>query len=235
MYTTVLNGKDYEVLEILISLHASSSQPVILDTTYGGGVMWKKCSFQPHERIDIREELEGLTRVLDFSELHTVFQKEFDVIVFDPPHLPGDAANELSSSPMISYYGLKTMSKDSDNVNHLFRNFLVSAKQVLNKEGIILAKIADLTHNHRYQWQHVDFINACFELEMQPCDLMIKVDPAGGNLKSSKWQNQYHLRKSHCYWIVVRHGGSCERKRREVISGLSFTKNDMISMFDVDF
>jgi hypothetical protein len=47
----------------------------------------------------------------------------------------------------------------------------------------VLAKIADLVHNHRYQWQQVDFINAVREVGMTPCDMMIKCDPCAGNLE----------------------------------------------------
>ena len=86
---------------------------------------------------------------------------------------------------------------------------------VLKIGGIVLAKIADIVHNHHYQWQQVDFINAVREVGMTPCDMMIKCDPCAGSLQSSKWNNVKHLRKAHCYWIVVRNSKRCEVKKNE--------------------
>ena len=97
-----------------------------------------------------------------------------------------------------------------DHVNDLFTPFLLEAQRVLRPRGIVVAKIADLVHNHLYQWQHVEFINAATALGMNPCDVAIKVDPASGNLASSKWKRVLHLRRAHLYWIVVRADGSCE-------------------------
>lgn len=59
----------------------------------------------------------------------------------------------------------------------------------------------------------VAFIEAAKSVDgLTPCDLVVKVDPCGGNLKSSKWESAHHLRNQHCYWIVVRKG-RCERKK----------------------
>jgi hypothetical protein len=46
---------------------------------------------------------------------------------------------------------------------------------------------------------------------MTPCDMLIKRDPAGGNLKSSKWKTVHHLKRVHSYFIVARKG-RCERR-----------------------
>jgi len=81
---------------------------------------------------------------------------------------------------------------------------------VITRIGIVIAKIADFVHNHRYQWSHVAFINAVNEAGMTACDVVVKIDPAASNLKSSKWQNVKHFRRGHCYWIVVRNSLKCE-------------------------
>ena len=106
------------------------------------------------------------------------------------------------------------MGRDGDNVGELFEPFLKDASRVLKPGGIILAKVADLVHNHRYHFQHVMFINAVQSCGMTPCDLMIKCDPNAGNLKSSKWESVKHFRKAHCYWIVVRNSDRCEVKKK---------------------
>lgn len=207
MIKSVLYGKDYEALNILIPLHANP-HPHILDCTWGKGTMWRGCNYQPDVATDI-QKLPGSTGQADFTQLHTIFAPRFDVVVFDPPHLPSAAASQHSTCPMIDRFGLDH-STDGDNVSSFFEPALVSIKQVLVSNGIVLVKIADLVHNHVYQWQHIEVILAGRKAGLTPCDMLIKCDPAAGNLISSKWQNQHHLRKAHCYWIVFRKGG-CER------------------------
>lgn len=100
--------------------------------------------------------------------------KLFDVMVFDPPHLPANAASTNSSKIWEKTYGITADDelRKCNNISNLFLPFLKEAKRVLVKEGIILAKIADIVHNHKYQWHHVDFINASKEVEMTPCDML---------------------------------------------------------------
>jgi SAM-dependent methyltransferase len=211
-HKTVLNGHDYEAIDILMEIHCGLENPLILDCTHNSGKMWKKSSFKPI-RSDINPEF-PVDLVADF--MHMPFlDKTFDVVVFDPPHLPTNVGSSgIMSNIWGKTYGITTDDKyrEGDNVSPMFDPFLIEAKRVLKTEGIILAKIADLINNHRYQWQHVDFINACRVNNMIPCDMMIKCDPSAGNLMSSKWKNVKHLRKAHSYWLVVRVNGRCEKK-----------------------
>lgn len=203
---------DAEALERLILIH-SPQPPKILDCTYGLGKIWEECPFFPEGRMDIRH-LDGVNTVGDFAIMDGVRDNSFNTLVFDPPHLPVHAASEHSSRIWEHRYGItgEGEGREGDNVVGLFRPFLLQAKRVLIDDGIVLAKIADIVHNHRYQWQHVSFIQKAMEIGMTPCDMIVKCDPKAGNLKSSKWKRQYHLRKAHCYWIVVRNSGRCERE-----------------------
>lgn len=205
---TILNGRDFEALNLLIPMYACES-PKILDSTYNTGKMWKGTSFKPH-RMDIDERL-AVDTVADFTAMPFT-DASFDVIVFDPPHLPVAAASAGSSGIWKDTYGItsKGNGREGDNVVGMFTPFLLEAKRVLSSGGIVLAKIADLIHNHRYQWQQVDFVNAVKSVGMTPCDMLIKCDPQAGKLMSSKWDKVHHLRKAHCYWIVVRNSTKCE-------------------------
>jgi hypothetical protein len=209
--TSVLMGKDYEAIEILLSTHLPNNpSPCILDCTYNTGKMWKNCRYQPSVTMDICAEF-PVDVVGDFTAI-PFGEGSFDVVVFDPPHLPNNAGSVHSSKIWESTYGITGDGKlrSGDNVSQQFIPFLLEARRVLTDKGVILAKIADLVHNHRYQWQQVDFINAVGQVGMTPCDLLIKCDPAAGRLQSSKWSTVKHLRKAHCYWIVVRKGKKCE-------------------------
>lgn len=208
---SVVFGRDTDVLPILIRLHSSVADPQILDCTYNKGVMWKGLRYNVAS-LDI-DPRHGTDYVGDCRDMAFI-DRHFDILVFDPPHLPTAAATTGSSNVWRERYGItdqEGMGRDGDNVSEMFLPFLHSAKSVLRHGGIILAKLADLTHNHRYQWQHVDFIQAAQLAGMTPCDLLIKIDPSAGQMQSGKWQHPKHFRKTHCYWIVIRNSTRCER------------------------
>lgn len=208
---SVVDGKDSEIIPLLLKMHAPEvPNPIILDCTYNTGKMWKGLNVKPL-RFDINSSLD-VDVVGDFNRLP--FQSNsIDVIVFDPPHLPTNAASANSSLIYKTRYGITANDdlREGDNISPLFAPFLKEAKRVLRSHGIILAKLIDLIHNHKYQWQHVDFINTVKNLDLTPCDVVIKSDPVSANLQSSKWVNILHFRRKHTYWIVVRKG-PCERK-----------------------
>jgi len=207
LHTTVLDGNDSQVLSILLEIHAVPN-PVILDCTYGLGVMWQDCNYWPRYRFDIRQ-LHYVNTVADFCAI-PLPDNVCDVIVFDPPHLPA----HTTKFHWVGRYGVTDdPARAGDNVISLFYPFLLEARRVLRPDGIVLAKIADIVHNHRYQWQQVAFVNACLRARLTPCDMLIKVRNPGP--KSSKWKKQYHLHKAHCYWIVVRNSNRCERRKRK--------------------
>jgi len=131
-----------------------------------------------------------------------------DVLVYDPPHLPVAAASPKSMKRFASSFGLG-LSVDADNIETMHAPFLREAKRVLRPDGILLAKIKDYIHNHRYQWNLEMFNGAVRDAGLTPCDLIIKRDPAAGNLRSGRWEKAHHARNVHCYWAVVRKG-RCE-------------------------
>lgn len=146
--------------------------------------------------------------VADFSAL-PVEPMSIDVIVFDPPHLPAAGGSVASSPQMRTNYGLAA-SLQADNTASYFAPFLTESVRVLRPGGLIFAKLKDYVHNHRYQWMLVAWINAVWDVPgLTPCDLIVKQDPCGGNLKSGRWQRAYHVRNAHCWWVVVRKG-KCE-------------------------
>lgn len=208
-YKTVLQGIDPEAIELLLAVHCPLKTPDILDCTFNVGCMWRGLDRAP-VRLDINTALD-VDVVADFTRL-PFRNASFDVLVFDPPHLPVAAASRGSSKMWERHYGItiRGMGWDGDDVSKMFRPFLREAKRVLRPKGLILAKIIDLVHNHRQQWQQVAFVNAVRKVGLTPCDMLIKCDPSAGNLHSSKWRKINHLRKAHCYWIVVRNSHKCE-------------------------
>lgn len=214
-HKSVLFGNDSEAIDILIDIHCETLDPYILDCTYNKGVMWKKTIKKP-----LATDINPLYKtdiIADFTTLP--FKADsFDVIVFDPPHIPSDAASKNASKLWYDRYGItedESGLRTGDNVNGQFYPFLIESQRVLRHGGLVLAKIADIIHNHKYQWQHVALINDAVALGMQPCDMLIKTTPSSGNMISGKWENVYHLRRSHSYWIVIRNASYDERKNKD--------------------
>ena len=209
-HLSVLHGRDPEALRILLQMHAQPTSR-ILDVTHNKGTMWAGLP-RPHITMDI-DPSHGTDIVGDFADI-PLPNGHVEVIVFDPPHLPVSAASAGSSKIYGRRYGITQdgAGRRGDNVSGMFMPFLLEAKRVLTPGGIALCKIADIVHSHRYQWHHVDLINAAMSVGMAPCDMLIKIDPSAGKLMSSKWNKQYHLRKAHCYWVVIRNSQKCERQ-----------------------
>lgn len=210
-----LMGNDRDALKVLMQVHGKPDAEV-LDCTHNSGKMWRGIRDDYNlSTMDI-DPIHATDYVGDFRDLATVVgDRKFDVLVFDPPHLPTASASKNSSGIYRERFGLTDgddTGRDGDNVSQLFRPFFQQAAQVLRPDGIALCKIIDLVHNHRYQWQHIDMIMAARLENMTPCDMLVKIEPCSGNLKSSKWQNVYHLRRNHCFWIVVRNSLKCERR-----------------------
>jgi SAM-dependent methyltransferase len=211
---SVVIGNDSAVLSVLLTVHATKDARV-LDCTYNRGVMWKGLH-HPKTTLDIDPQW-GTDIVADFRAM-PVDDASFDVLVFDPPHVPLHAATpgvyqREDLQGWRSRYGTAVdAGRGGDNVADLFEPFLREAKRVLRPDGVVFAKLVDLVHNHRYQWQHVEFIQAAQRGGMTPCDAIIKADPTSGNLQSGRWERIHHVRRSHCYWLVIRNSERCESR-----------------------
>ena len=208
--SSVIHGRDPAVLQALLDFYVGPGKK-ILDVTANRRRMWRGVAgdYAPNF-MDIDPKV-GPDIVGDFRAI-PVPDASLDVLVFDPPHLPAAAGSKASLRQMREDYGLSDAPK-ADNVAAYFAPLLTEAARVLRLDGLILAKIKDYTHNHAYQWMLVEWINAVRSTPgLTPCDLVIKVDPCGGNLKSGRWEKAHHVRNSHCYWSVVRKG-RCEPRR----------------------
>jgi hypothetical protein len=218
---SVVSAQDHEILTDMIEFY-SNPQAIVLDVTANARKMWKgvKHALTEPRRVFFTDVDHAMSPdvACDFRALPFVGGM-FDVVVWDPPHLPSAAASEHSGSgslgkKWIERYGLGR-SLQGDNVSGFFVPFLHEALRVLAPEGLIFAKIKDFVHNHRYQWTLVDFIQAVRSVDgLTPCDLRINRHPSAGNLKSSKWEKAHHVRNAHCWWVVVRKG-RCESKAKK--------------------
>lgn len=202
---SVWYGTDAELLEKLLDFYPRSRPQCILDATVNQGRFWKS-SHRPVIGLDI--EVHHRPTVVG-DNWHIPFRDEsFDVVVYDPPHVPNQGKD--LSKDFNSRFGLvlKSPAENGYNFSHLYPPFAQEAYRVLEPEGLLFAKISDYVHGHRFQWAHVEMIKAAVAAGFCPCDCIVKVRQ--GPIISPRWKKAHHARRHHCYWLIFRKSDKCE-------------------------
>src|SRR6266700_3329555 len=202
---SVWEGEDAELIERLLRFYPRKTPRRILDATINGGRSWRG-SKRSVVGIDI-ERAHKPAIVADNT--HMPFGDSFfDVVVYDPPHIPNQGRDKLKDFNTRFGLGIKSSKEKGYAFSHTFPPFVKEAHRVLKNEGLLLAKIADYVHDHRYQWAHVELVQAAKDAGFMPCDCIIKIRK--GPIIDPKWKVAHHSRRRHCYWLVFRKSEECE-------------------------
>ncbi len=206
--SSVWEGNDGDLLEVMLQFYPSFDPEPILDATYNNGRFWSG-STRHVVSMDIDPKFNP-DIVADNREMPGVPDDEYGVVVYDPPHV-GPQGRDKSSKRFDEDFGATVAcgKEHGWSLSYLYPPFLEQAKRVLKPKGLLLAKITDMVNCHRSQWPHCDFMHMAAEAGFTVCDLIVKVRT--GPMVSTKWQTAHHARKRHCFWIVCRNGSSCER------------------------
>jgi SAM-dependent methyltransferase len=203
--SSVWHGTDAELLERMLDFYPRTPPRRILDATVNIGRFW----------LGSRRSVIGMDIDIQHGpniagdNLHMPFQDEsFDVVVYDPPHIPNQGQDK--SKDFNTRFGLvlKSPAENGYNFSHLYPPFVQEAYRVLKSEGILFCKITDYIHNHRFQWAHIEVIKAAEAVGFRPCDCIIKIRK--GPIISPKWKTAHHTRRHHCFWLVFRKSDKCE-------------------------
>lgn len=202
---SVWEGEDSELLDLMLDFYPREKPRLILDATVNIGRFWRGSS-RPVIGLDVearyRPSVVGDNRLMPFSD------ESFDVVVYDPPHIPNQGKDRTKDFNTRFGLGLKSPAENGYNFSHLYPPFAQEAYRVLRPEGILLCKITDYIHNHRYQWAHVEFIKAATSVGFCACDCIIKARK--GPILDPKWKNAHHSRRQHAYWLIFRKSNKCE-------------------------
>lgn len=198
-------GDDAELLERMLSFYPKKRPKNILDATANEGRFWRGSS-RTVVKMDVDRKFKP-TIVADNCKMPCK-DASFDVVVYDPPHVPNQGRDK--SKDFNDRFGLvrKSLAENGYNFTHTFRPFLCEAYRVLRQEGVVFCKITDYVHGHRFQWAHVEIINAALEIGFTPCDCIVKVRK--GPITDPRWKKAHHARRQHCYWLVLRKSKRCE-------------------------
>jgi SAM-dependent methyltransferase len=202
---SIWEGTDADLIERMLDFYPRQVPTAILDATLNAGRFWIG-SKRPVTGMDIdpkhKPDVVGDNTDMPFED------ESFGVVVYDPPHIPNQGRDKQKDFNTRFGLVVKASSKQGYNFSHTFPPFCREAYRVLRPEGILLCKIADYVHNHRYQWAHVEFLNAATAAGFTACDCIIKVRK--GPITDPKWKVAHHARRQHCYWLVLRKSKKCE-------------------------
>lgn len=196
---------DAELIERMLSFYPRNRPKRILDATINGGRFWRGTT-RPVIGMDIdlahRPSLVADNTSMPFRD------KCLDVVVYDPPHIPNQGRDKQKDFNTRFGLVLRSSKENGYTLTHTFRPFLQEAKRILIDEGILLVKITDYVHHHRYQWAHIALLSAATEVGFTACDCIVKVRK--GPIVDPKWKVAHHSRRQHCYWLVFRNSTKCE-------------------------
>jgi SAM-dependent methyltransferase len=202
---SVWYGEDAELLERMLDFYPRKKPRKILDATVNGGRFWRN-SKRPVTGMDIDPRYNP--DILADNTNMPLDDASFDVIIYDPPHIPNQGRDNKKDFNTRFGLVLRSSKENHYTFTHTFPPFLREAYRVLKTEGILLCKITDYVHHHRYQWAHIELINAAREVGFMPCDCIVKIRK--GPIIDPKWKKAHHTRRQHCYWLVFRKSKKCE-------------------------
>jgi hypothetical protein len=200
-------SSDASILDQLIGLHFAAP-PVVLDATWGRGVIWRGSAYQPTTRFDLRP-MPGVDVVGEWRELPQLFGTgAFQLVVWDPPHQTDGGERAFSKGTWSMAYGTAARElRGHHNITHLYAGFLEAARQVLRADGVLLAKIADMVHASVQQLQAVDLVVAARQAGWTVCEMVPKMRQPTPT--DPRWRRQMHVRKAWSYWICAHPGPRC--------------------------
>lgn len=206
--SSVWEGSDAKLIEAMLAFYPTINPEPILDATHNRGRFWKG-SNRKVVSMDIDPTHKPMI-LADNRNMEGVESQRFGVVVYDPPHVGPQGRDKSVKRFDVDFGATMECGKQQGwTLSYLYPPFLAQAQRVLKPDGLVLAKITDMVNSHRSKWAHCDFMRMAEEAGFTVCDLIVKVRT--GPMMSSKWQEAHHARKRHCFWIVCRNGGRCER------------------------
>lgn len=202
---SVWQEDDAALLERLLDFYPRSKPKRILDATINGARFWRG-SRRPVIGMDICAKHHPA--VVGDNTMMPFRAESFDVVVYDPPHIPNQGKDNLKDFNTRFGLTVRSPKEHGYTFTHTYPPFVNEAYRVLKPEGILFCKITDYIHHHQYQWAHVEFIHSAGQIGFRACDCIIKVRK--GPIIDPKWKVAHHSRRQHSYWLIFRKSLKCE-------------------------
>lgn len=178
----------------------------VADTTYGRGAFWRNVAPGRYQlqATDLQTGVDACALPYEPASL--------DAVVFDPPYMHSDGGgahaghqhydafyqNDARSRTDLETSGLRGHFAVVD----LYKRASVEALRVLKPTGVYIVKCQDEVYANKQRLTHVELVNAYVALGFVVEDLFVLVTQRRPGV--SRQLRQYHARKLHSYFIVVR-------------------------------
>jgi SAM-dependent methyltransferase len=202
---SVWDGEDGELLERMLEFYPHGKPKRILDATVNGGRFWRGTK---REVVGLDISITHRPSIVADNMMMPFRNEVFDVVVYDPPHVPNQGRDNQKDFNTRFGLGDRSSKEHGYSFAYLYPLFVKEARRVLRPDGVLLCKIADYIHNHRYQWAHLELTQAAIDAGFCACDCIIKIRK--GPIIDPKWAVAHHSRRQHCYWLVFRKSDRCE-------------------------
>lgn len=194
-----------DIFPQILALHVPQGSK-IADTTYGGGVFWKKVDLTKYELLatDISEGVD--CRNLPYTD------ESLDAAVLDPPYMEGLLrSNKAHKAGGGSHSAFRNYYSNGDEVNEggpkwhaavtdLYYRAGAEAHRVLKPRGVYIVKCQDEVSANRQWLTHVEIINYYEKLGFYAKDIFIVVRQNKAGI--ARLKKQVHARKNHSYFLV---------------------------------
>jgi hypothetical protein len=186
----------WQFLDELISFYCELPEPRILDATVNKGRIWGRGkSRYKYVGMDIdpsvNPDVVGDHTAMPFAD------ESWDIIVYDPPH-----TGEQGKSRFAHVYGTGVAVSKDGGLAHTYPAFLSEARRVLPAGGLLLAKLADITHGNKFQYATAEFYSAAKEHGFESHGYHIL--PRKSVIIDPKWKKASHPRQNHSTWMVFK-------------------------------
>ena len=186
----------WRFLDELIAFYCDIAEPRILDATVNEGRIWGRGkSRYEHVGMDIdpsvHPDVVGDNTAMPFHD------ESWDIVVYDPPH-----TGEQGKSKFAPVYGTGVAVATNGGLAHTYPPFLSEARRVLRPRGILLVKLADVTHRTKFQFATAEFYLAAKEygFELQGNHIL----PRTNVIIDPKWKKASHPRQNHSTWMAFK-------------------------------
>jgi hypothetical protein len=197
--------EDAVLLEQLLQFYPKKRPRRILDATINGGRFWRGSK---RHVVGLDIETKHKPTIVGDNVAMPFRANTFDVVIYDPPHIPNQGQDRLKDFNSRFGLGGRSPKEHGYSFAYTYPAFVAEAWRVLKDQGLLLCKLADYVHNHRYQWAHVDFIVTARTAGFYACDCIVKVRK--GPIIDPRWKRAHHSRRQHSYWLIFRKSDRCE-------------------------
>ena len=199
-------GTNADVFPDILHLYVPDGT-VVADVTYGKGVFWKNVDTS---KYDLRA-----TDICTGTDCRRLPYKDNSIgcVVLDPPymHTPGGTAHTGHQNFEVYYRNnsAKSGKKYHEAVLDLYFDAGKEALRVLEPKGIFIVKCQDEVCAGKQRLTHVELINEFSDYGFVPEDIFIVTRHNKPGV--SRMLRQYHARKNHSYFLVLRKGSTSRR------------------------